>query len=393
VKPPEVEFVFAGGGLAGLSLACRLSRSPLGGRPMLIIDSDNKQCDDRTFSYWAQERGLFGAAICKSWDRLAFHAPGLDLTTRLGNYRYQTIRGLDFYHLARRELAGFPNIRFMQGRVERLEDTADGVAVHTGNQVIRARWAFDSRFPLPQSGSAGGRAFDLKLAFRGWEVETDAPVFDASTATLMDFRIPQKDDVRFFYVLPFDARHALVEFTLFTGRRVDAAACHAALEGYLRRRLGLVNGVGCRILPREGGSLPITDRAFPRKLGEHILAIGVHGGRLKPSTGYAFTRIQRDSQAIANSLARAGHPFDLPDESVLYRRLDSMMLEVMANHAGRIPAIFSALFKNNPIERIFRFLDEDASPAEVGRVMASLPPGLFLKILAQRGYALKSFRA
>ncbi|MCB0229109.1 MAG: lycopene cyclase, partial [Anaerolineae bacterium] len=43
------DFVLAGGGLAGLSLACRLARSPLGSKSMLIIDHDKDQQSDRTF--------------------------------------------------------------------------------------------------------------------------------------------------------------------------------------------------------------------------------------------------------------------------------------------------------------------------------------------------------
>jgi hypothetical protein len=59
-------------------------------------------------------------------------------------------------------------------------------------------------------------------------------------------------------------------------------------------------------------------------------------------------------------------------------------LEVMQRYPKEIPAIFTALFKNNPLERVLRFLDEDASLVEVGQIIASLPPGLFLKVLARR---------
>jgi lycopene beta-cyclase len=43
-----------------------------------------------------------------------------------------------------------------------------------------------------------------------------------------------------------------------------------------------------------------------------VLAIGVNGGRIKPSTGYAFSRVQADSEAIVQSLLTHGHPFALP---------------------------------------------------------------------------------
>ena len=41
------------------------------------------------------------------------------------------------------------------------------------------------------------------------------------------------------------------------------------------------------------------------------------------------------------------------------------MLRVMAEHPDQIEPTFAAMFGRNPVERIFRFLDEAARPAEV----------------------------
>jgi hypothetical protein len=42
------------------------------------------------------------------------------------------------------------------------------------------------------------------------------------------------------------------------------------------------------------------------------------------------------------------------------------------------------MFKNNSIGRVFRFLDEVASPWENFLLIATLPPRLFLQALSQR---------
>ncbi len=55
----------------------------------------------------------------------------------------------------------------------------------------------------------------------------------------------------------------------------------------------------------------------------------------------------------------------------------------MAHHAERIEPIFISLFKRNPVERIFRFLDEDASLGENLLMMPSLPPQLLWQALLQ----------
>ena len=94
------DFVLAGGGLAGLSLACWLANSPLGDRSILVIDHDDKEQDDRTFSFWSDQPTLFDPAVCRSWQRM--QVAGADAIQRLdlGAYRYQTIRGGDFYRCA-----------------------------------------------------------------------------------------------------------------------------------------------------------------------------------------------------------------------------------------------------------------------------------------------------
>ena len=44
-----------------------------------------------------------------------------------------------------------------------------------------------------------------------------------------------------------------------------------------------------RTLSIETGVIPMTDRPFPRKLGERIMAIGTKGGMVKPSSVMPFS--------------------------------------------------------------------------------------------------------
>lgn len=387
----DFDYIFAGGGLAALSLAWRIAHSSLPERSILIVDRDEKLRDDRTFSFWSDRPGPFDPAVCRAWDRLSFQAPGFERTIDLGQYRYLTIRGIDFYRLVRDDLAAHPQVAFLHAPIDQLYEINDRPVISAGGLQYSGRWAFDSRFQTAKLARQSHNYHYLQMAFRGWEIETEAPAFDPLVATLMDFRTPAQGEMRFFYVLPFDGRRALVEYTLFSPQPSALAAGEAALERYLRTAFGLHPGRDCQVRESEAGSLLITDHPFPRRLGRYTLAIGLRGGRLKPSTGYAFTRIQRDSEAILRSLENSGHPFDLPPASPLYTELDSIMLEVMHRYPDRIPQIFTALFRNNPIQRVLRFLDEDAPAGEVRSLMASLPPGLFLRILARRGIAPPAF--
>jgi lycopene beta-cyclase len=214
--------------------------------------------------------------------------------------------------------------------------------------------------------------------FKGWEIDAAESVFDPQLATLLDFRTSQERGTHFFYVLPFSERHALVESVLCAATPVGWAECEQALRRYLECVLGIA---AYTIARQEQGLSPLTDWPFPRRSGQRVMAIGTKGGRIKPSTGYAFLRMQQDSSAIVRSLLEAGHPFRVPKSPRRYRFFDSVMLEIMTRHAERIEPVFLALFKHNATRRIFRFLDEVASPWENGLMMPRLPPRLLWQTL------------
>lgn len=188
--------------------------------------------------------------------------------------------------------------------------------------------------------------------------------------------------MHFFYVLPISERYALVESVLCTATPVSWELCEQALRVYLETNLGIK---AYRTRREEQGISPLTDWPFPRQTGKRIMAIGTHGGMVKPSTGYAFLRMQEDSSAIVRSLLKVGHPFSVPPGPRRYRYFDSVMLEIMTHDGERIEPIFTAMFKRNPVERIFRFLDEVASLRENFIMIPSLPPQLLLQSLLRLG--------
>jgi lycopene beta-cyclase len=379
-KEPSVmthyDFVLAGGGLAGLSLACRLTETAAFERcSILLVEQDAKERNDRTFSFWSSAPGPFDAAICRSWDRLRVAGPDGARDMDLGAYGYHTIRGIDFYRHARQRLAQHANVAFLRGHVERIVDGPDAAEVLVDGQTITATWVFDSRPPRLTDQSEDERHTRLKLHFRGWEIETRPGAFDPGVATFMDFRTPQDGAVRFFYVLPFADNRALVEYTLFTETRLTYRDAERALADYLAAIWGVID---FRVAAEEGGCLPITDAPFARRLGQRVLAIGGRGGRIKPSTGYAFCRVQADSDAIVQSLLAHGHPFDLPADLARYRWLDAVLLRVMRTRGEAIAPAFAAMFARNPMECILRFLDEQATALDILSIMASLPAPLFV---------------
>jgi lycopene beta-cyclase len=370
------DFIIVGGGAAGLSLAYHLIRSSLRERSILIVDKDAKNQNDRTWCFWTAQPTPFDAIVHRSWSQLQFAGENFETTIDLQPYRYKMIRGIDFYRFVRQALSAHPNVEFLQGSVDRIDDGADRASVSVDTQTYTGSWVFDSRFRLSAFAPDPSRYHYIQQHFQGWEIETPGKAFNPQAATLLDFRTPQQNEIRFFYVLPFSERHALVEYVVHTAVSCKREERERALQTYLETVMRLT---AYRILAEEHGVNPLTDQPFPRRAGRHIMTIGTLGGRVKPSTGYAFLRIQQDSAAIVESLQRVGHPFSVPSDSRRYRFYDSLMLQIMSHHSERIKPIFTALFKKNPIQRVFRFLDETAPLWENLVLIPSLPPALFLQ--------------
>ena len=374
------DYLIVGGGASGLSLAYHMAREPrLAGQRVLLVEPDAAKADDRTWRYWAAGETPFAAVEAHRWERLLIRTPGFEKVLQLAPYRYRMVRAGDFYTFVNAELAARPQqFTRLTGQVTALTEAPDGngaVATLADGRQVAARYAFDSRLPkLPRDPT---RYRYLEQHFLGWEIETEEDCFDPTTVQFMDFRVPQHGQTRFVYALPFTPRRALVEFTVFSAQVLAKAEYEAELRTYLAGHLG---GRPYRVLAEEGGSIPMTDHPLPARLSAHILHLGTRAGRSKPSTGYTFARVQRHSARLVAALAATGHPpADATGDRWQFGLFDTLLLDIMQRQGERVRDIFRQLFERNPVQRIFRFLDEETTWAENLKIMRSVQPGPFMR--------------
>lgn len=363
--------IVIGAGLSGLSLAAHLASSPSAAHRVLVIDGGRQGSDGRRWGFWATDPGWVSPALHASWDALSVTVGGHRLVRRLSPFRYHEVRGAAFGELARTHIARAPEFAVVSGRAEHVREESGHASVVVDGERLGARWIFDSR-PPPDARTGAG------LSFLGWEVETKSDAFDPAVMTFMDFRARRQGRMAFAYVLPTTPRRALVEIADFGW--LPPADLAADLEHYLRTCCD----VGAwSVLETEEAWIPLTAGLHPSERG-HVVPIGRRAGMLKPSTGYAFTRIQRHSAALCQSLAQWGHPHDLPKASRRHAWLDSVLLDVVRRDPDAIEAAFQSLFARNSAPSILRFLDEDSTPARDARLIASLPPEPFVRAVVQR---------
>ena len=366
--------VIVGGGAAGLTLLAHLAASDWRDRRVLLVDRDERPSEHRIWAYWSTSPAAAGnplaGAETLTWGRLAVHAAGHTHLLDPAPYTYRLVTGRDLLRVADALAATAPGFARATAAVLAIDDGQGpgNVALH-GGRVLRADWVFDSRPP------AAARPGEVAMRFLGQEIAASRPVFDPTIATFMDFRAGTAGRVRFGYTLPLSPTHALVEIAEFADPTLDDGPDAAALERYLTQTYPATDW---RTLRQEHGELPL--RPPPRQRGSgRVLPVGLPGGLLKPSTGYAFSRIVRDTAAITGSLVCHGHPFALPVRRARHRLLDQVLLQVVRDEPERIEAAFARMFTGNPTRRVLRFLDEDTSTGEEIRLAATLPMGAFLR--------------
>jgi lycopene beta-cyclase len=374
--------VIAGGGASGLSLAAHLAVTGWHDRAVLLVDdagaSSSTERAAVCWGSWSARPGLLDAAVSHRYRRVRVYAAGAGAVVALGGYEYQVVRRPDLRRVVTGILSRCPGFRVVSGHVQEIRNGERGAEVTVDGHVVPARWVFDSVSIRRAAGPP-----DARLAFTGWEIECERPLFDPDVPTLFDFRVPQGDAARFVYVLPDGAHRALVEFTEFVPRHGEPATRadrDAALAGYVS---GVLQAGGYEVRRTESAVLPLRVSPPPRG-GGHVLAIGASGGLIKASTGYAYQRIQRDSAAIARSLARHGHPFDRPRTGRRHRLLDSVLLDVLDRDPGQLERAFARLFGTNPAARVLRFLDESSTIGEELRLIATMPKVPYLHAVAAR---------
>lgn len=386
------DIIFAGGGAAALSLAVHLVQSPLSSLSMLIVDPDPKQTNDRTWCFWGTEPIVFESIVRRRWSRLAFVSDNVELTMHPEPYDYRVIHSIDFYRHTRAILEASGRVTFLNATVADVYDapppggSAPAGSTHTDDaeyaEVVvdgityRASWVFDSRWTAIAYRGTNPRRHYLQQHFLGWTIRTPEDRFDPECATLFDLRVPQEGTFRFVYTLPFTRRDAMVEYTLFSADLLAPHEYRDALDAYLREQLGIT---AYEIVEEESCVIPMTDEPFPREGGRRVMRIGTRGGRVKASTGYAFLRIQQDSAAIVRSLIERGTPYHRRRPPPRYALFDSMLLQILHRRGDRGKEVFTALFTRNPVQRIFRFLDEVGSIRENLALMASVPWFLFIR--------------
>ncbi|MEO1022831.1 MAG: lycopene cyclase family protein [Bacteroidota bacterium] len=366
------DIIIAGGGLAGLSLAWYLREGEYEGR-ILIIDKSLAPRNNKTWCFWSQDDPPFPDIIHKTWSTCTTNVHQNELEHRLDPYSYYCIRSGDFTSFIKRELNWWGHVDFKEEEIQSIESGK----VHTRLRIYESDAIFQSALP-PQGLNPKKIKYPLIQHFVGWDVVSKKANFDPDVVTFMDFDDAWDDGVGFMYVLPWSNREALLEYTIFSRNPKKVELYEYKIRQYLRIKYS-IDSFDFGINRREAGKIPMEDRPYLPWYAPGVMNLGISAGLSKPSTGYTFMRVQKHAKALAESILDETD-LVLPTKSPLrFRTYDKMLLHIIDNSSETSLEVFNDLFQNNPIQRIFAFLDEETGIGEDLNIMNSVPPNPFIK--------------
>ncbi len=358
-------------------------------KTILLIDSDSKKNNDRTWCFWDEEN-LFDEIVSKKWNSALFADSKFDRELNLEPYQYKMIKGLDFYKSVFDRISKQQNIHFANQKVLNFQELGNHCVVKTDVESYTCNKIFNSIFN-PELVKNQNKYPFLHQHFIGWFIKSKEAVFNVGCATFMDFSVEQKGNTRFMYVLPTSQTEALIEYTLFSKDLLAKDEYETEIQNYINQ-LGITN---YELREKEQGNIPMTSYKFWKNNTKNIINIGSAGGWTKASTGFTFKNTIKKSKALVRFLENGtSTSLSVTDFRKFYKQdkfwfYDLLFLDVLNRRNDKGSEVFSSLFKKGNPTLIFKFLDEETSFSEDLKVIWKCPKGLFIRALLQRFIGLR----
>ena len=350
---PKIAIAVIGDGCAGLSLAAQAASLPEHEIHLFSPQIDTPDFD-HVWGYWQMDwlQDVIGLAD-KTWHRWSIQTADTEIEMEASKHPYQVV--------TRKKWLGYCRLKAKQ----------NGVSFNTDMSLIdnfSYEHVFDSRPPRTSSNM-------MLQHFIGWEVQAKPGSFDDSKAILMDFRCDQSHGMHFIYCLPFSDSQALVESTVFSPNIEQDGFYEAAISTWLSDCAGVGQ---FKVLRREKGAIPL---GLMRRHDQNYQGIGGNCGAIRPSSGYAFSFIQKQIRKAIRSFEESKKLIFVSPHKKIDLWMDKIFLSVLRHQPQYAPRIFSALAKSLTGDEFAKFLSGEASLKMRIKVIFAMPVWPFITAL------------
>lgn len=339
-----------GDGVAAMMLASRAEDLP--GHELTIVHPEGAPISrDHMLGFW-NTQGLDQAVESSraSWSKWAIITTADKSVMHSDKHAYHVMHKANYLNDCRNK-AEKHNIEFIEQSHMK------------ANEPIQV---FDSRPPRASNNA-------MLQHFLGQEIEVDKPVFDASTAILMDFRVDQSEGMHFIYLLPYSSTQALVESTLFSTNVLNRTYYLNAIENYLLDHYGASIK---NVIHEEQGVIPMGTLSSHDK---DIPGIGANAGAIRPASGYTFVFIHQQIQGAIQA-TQQGKPlrFKRPHKSIDVW-MDAVLLTVLRNWPQYGPKLFGRMASSLSGDEFVRFMSGQANWRLRLKVIMAMPKLPFIR--------------
>ena len=347
----DFDYIIIGGGCAGLSLAYELDiHNKLNDKTLAIIEPREEYKRDKTWSFWKVSPHNFEDCVKKSWKEFSIKTPSVSKIINCGNFSYQSVDSGLFYNKVNERIKKNNNIKFFKD---------------INNLNIKNSFIFNSVPSIQDTGS------NLWQHFYGIEIETNEEFFNDRTLDLMDFDCDQRNNVHFFYVLPFSKNRAMIETTWLSKKDKSLRDYQSQIKSYINH-LGVKD---YKINFKEEGAIPLFYPVYEKQ--KNKINIGTAGGMTRLSTGYTFLNIQEHSKYIRMNIENI-HNTKKYEIGKKYQFLDKIFLRVLKKYPEKMPNIFSDMFGVSYSATI-KFLSNKSNILEDLSIIWKMPKWIFVK--------------
>jgi lycopene beta-cyclase len=369
----DFQYIIIGAGCAGMQMANSLLELPKETVSSILIIESEKNHNEKSWCFWYNKNHKYRNLVKKEWGNIVFRSNNFYTSQPLEKDSYQYINSTDFYNHHLELFRNDSRVTLCYDKVLEIKETDLGCTVLCKNQEFRSKVLFNS---IPNLVKETNKKPKIWQHFLGLEVKLKTKKFDTNTVTLMDFDVDNSADGRFIYILPFSDNTALIECTLFSDKILKDEVYENVIDKYLKLHFN----DDYSVLSKEKGQIPMQ-LVHLKKDFQKIIPIGTAAGCIKASTGYSFVRNMLNTSHIIANLAPSSPKIKGSPKRFLF--YDRLLLFIIERYPSKIKFIFSSLFKNNTVSRIFLFLDEKTNIWQDLKIFSGLPVFLFLKALLQ----------
>ena len=348
-----------GGGCAALSLA-RLSSHLPDYNFNIYSGNGSKVYDDHYWGFWKTNVNVDAYNNADhTWTKWAINTNISSHVLSSNNHPYCVIKRHKWLNFCKSKFKNSKTKIYDENVYEKNGD------LFSNNKKIRGNIIFDSRPPKILENI-------LLQHFEGFVVTSKKDVFDPETVILMDFRCDQSKGIHFIYLLPFSTKKALVESTIFSKNIERKEFYSSQISKYLKKYFNLTEFHKSNF---EKGVIPMHYISLNSK---DIYNIGTRGGAVRPSSGYAFTFIQKQAIQIIEQLVKRKKI-----KTKIHKNIDLFLDSILINVLGKFPEIgpkiFSNLAKSINGDEMAKFMSGDYSFATAFKIILSMPKIPFIK--------------